>query len=157
MIQRKQTIYLLLALVAIVACMCLPIGHLGGSMVCAGEKAFGEPTVLYNLGVSTGDSFKLAPLPFAILVIVGTVTILNIFMFNKRRMQGRICLLCVALCLTWYAWYALYAFSLMPMARRDGHMDFAACLPFVSAIFMLMARRGIKADEELIKSMDRIR
>lgn len=149
MIQRKQTVFLLLAFVAIVACLCLPIGHVSG-------EAMGASFVWYNLGFSAGNSFELSPLPFAVLVIVGALAVVDIFLFNKRRMQGRICLLCVLLCLVWYAIYAFYAAGKLS-SMGDFHMDFVACLPFVAAMFMLMARRGIKADEDLIKSMDRIR
>jgi hypothetical protein len=37
------------------------------------------------------------------------------------------------------------------------HPRFAGCLPLVGLILFVLAYRGIKADEELVRSMDRIR
>lgn len=149
MIQRKQTIFLLLALAAVIVCICLPIGHVQ-------LKAMGDSPVWYNLGIYTEASFVAKPLPFADLVVVGALTFLDIFLYNRRKMQMRICVAGIVLCLAWYAYYAFSAFGELA-EMGEFHIGFAACLPFVAIIFLLMARRGIKADEELIKSMDRIR
>ena len=37
------------------------------------------------------------------------------------------------------------------------HLDFPAALPAVSAILCFMARKGVLADEKLVRAADRIR
>lgn len=146
MIQRKQTIYLLLALAALIVCLCLPIGK------TAVSPSVGGIVVYYNLGAYLGNSFTPHPVPFVDLVIAGTIALVTIFLYKKRKVQMKLCVLDIILCLLWYGWYIAMVLTV------DGmNVAFGACLPLVAVIFLFMARRGVKADEELIKSMDRIR
>ena len=61
MIQRKQTVFLIIALLFTVACLCMPIGELS-------YNKMGGDAVIYNLWVAaeTGKMFTVWPL-FAIL------------------------------------------------------------------------------------------
>lgn len=149
MIQRKQTIFLLLALAAIIVCLCLPIGSVE-------PKGMGAAVAWYNFGVYFGSALSARPLLFVDLVVVGALTFLDIFLYNRRKMQMRICVGGIILCLAWYGYYIFSALSYFS-AQGAFHIKFAVCLPLVAIIFLFMAHRGIKADEELIKSMDRIR
>lgn len=146
MIQRKQTIFLLLALAALIVCLCLPIGNAQASAGLGGAVAY------YNLGAYLGNAFTPHPVPFVDLVIAGAIALIDIFLYNKRKLQMTLCTVDIILGVLWYCWYVFMVVSV------DGFKPaFAACLPLVAIIFLFMARRGIKADEELIKSMDRIR
>lgn len=145
MIQRKQTVFLLLALAALIVCLCLPIGHATVS------SDLGHAVVYYNLGAYLGNAFTPHPVPFVDLVIVGTIAFVNIFLYKKRKVQMLLCTVDIILCILWYGWYVFLVVS------NGMKPSFAACLPLVAMIFLFMARRGVKADEELIRSMDRIR
>lgn len=146
MIQRKQTIYLLLALAAIIVCLCLPIGK------AAVASSIGGTVVYYNLGAYLGNAFTPHPAPFVDLVIAGAVALITIFLYKKRKLQMKLCVLDIILCLLWYGWYVAMVLTV------DGiSISFGACLPLVAIILLVLARKGVKADEELIKSMDRIR
>lgn len=149
MIQRKQTVFLLLALAAIIVCLCLPIGHVDG-------KAMDSGLVWYNFGVYTGNSFATQPLLFIDLVVTGALAFVDIFLYKRRSLQMTLCTACILLCLVWYGYYAFRAFGEFA-SLGSVHVGFAVCLPFVAIVFLFLARRGVKADEELIKSMDRIR
>lgn len=147
MIQRKQTLFLLLALAAVIVCLCLPIGH-----ATASTTTIGGTVAYYNLGAYLGNAFTPHPVPFVDLVIVGTIAFVTIFLYNKRKVQMKLCVVDIILCLLWYGWYAVMLFTV------DGFtISFGACLPLVAIILLLLARKGVKADEDLIKSMDRIR
>ncbi len=149
MIQRKQTIYLLLALAALIVCLCLPIGRLTSTTL-------GAETLVYNLGLYTNTGVSVHPILFVDIVVVATLSFINIFLYNKRKLQMRICVVSIILCLVWYAYYA---FMVLSMFKGIGtvSISFAVCLPFVAIVMLVLARSGIKADEELIKSMSRIR
>ncbi len=149
MIQRKQTIYLLLALAALIVCLCLPIGSLTSTTL-------GAETLVYNLGLYTNTGVSVHPILFVDIVVVATLSLINIFLYNKRKLQMRICVVSIILCLVWYAYYA---FMVLSMFKGIGavSISFAVCLPFVAIVMLVLARSGIKADEELIKSMSRIR
>ena len=149
MIQRKQTIFLLLALLVLIVCLSLPIGQLE-------PKGMGVAAMWYNLGMYRDGAFQAMPIPFADLVVVGVLTFTGIFLYKHRLVQARLCVVNVVLCL---AWYAYYGFNVLHQFPNMGtfHYAYGACLPFVAIILFLMARRGIMADERLVKSMDRIR
>ena len=73
MIQRKQTIYLLLALVCLIACLCMPL-------VTYEYKGMGGNYVWYNLGRMQEGNLQISPVPFVGLVIAGALTLCNIFL-----------------------------------------------------------------------------
>jgi hypothetical protein len=56
-------------------------------------------------------------------------------------------------------WYAILAFDVFFVFKDMGtfHQGIAACLPFVAAIFVWLAHRGIVSDEKLVRAADRIR
>lgn len=149
MIQRKQTIFLLLALAAMIVCLCLPIGRVDA-------KALGSGLVWYNIGTYASTGIHFQPLLFIDLVVASSLTLIDIFLFNKRKLQAQLCVVGILLCIVWYGYYIFNACAVY--GSLDGfHIGFAACLPFVAIVLLFLARRGIKADEALIKSMDRIR
>ncbi len=150
MIQRKQTIYLLLALAALIVCLCLPIGKLTSNVMQGAEVA------VYNIGLYTSTGLDAHPVLFTDIVVVATLSFINIFLYNKRKLQMKICVVNIVLCLVWYAYYAFMALSMFK-GIGSFSMSFAACLPLVAMILLILARAGIKADEELIRSMSRIR
>ncbi len=149
MIQRKQTVFLLLALAAIIVCLCLPLGAIE-------PKGMGVPALFYNIGLYANGGYQVHPLLFVDLVITGALTLACIPLFKKRKMQMKICVANIVLSLVWYGYYA---FCVLHLFKDMGtfHPRFAGCLPLVALILFVLAYRGIKADEELIRSMDRIR
>ncbi len=150
MIQRKQTIFLLLALAALIVCLCLPIGKLTNSATLGAEVA------VYNIGLYTSTGISAHPILFVDIVVVATLTFIDVFLYKKRKLQMKICVVNIILCLVWYAYYAFMALSMFKGIGTFS-MSFAVCLPLVAIILQALARSGIKADEELIKSMSRIR
>ena len=150
MIQRIQTVYLLLAVAVLTVCLCLPIGSVE-------PQGMGVPAAWYNLGLAMGQGFDARPIPFACLVVTGALSLLAIFQYRHRARQMRLCLACVVLCVLWYAYYLFGALVSLPVGGATFHVRFAACLPLVAIILFVLAHRGIKADDRLVKSMDRIR
>jgi hypothetical protein len=149
MIQRKQTLFLLAAIIATVVCLCLPIGTFE-------PKGMGVTPLWYNLGTMTGGKFQAHIVPFVFLALGVVLSLAAIFMYKNRKAQARICSFAILMALAWYVYYCIAALSTF-QSLGTFHPKFAACLPLVAIIFLVLARKGIKADEELVKSMDRIR
>ena len=150
MIQRIQTVYLLLAVAALLACLCLPIGSVE-------PQGMGLPATWYNLGLAQSGGFDARPIPFVGLVVTGALSLLTIFQYRQRARQMRLCVVCMTLCVLGYAYYLFCALVSLPTGGATFHVRFAACLPLVAIILLALAHRGIKADDRLVKSMDRIR
>ena len=173
MIQRIQSVYLALAAILCVACLCLPLGHLT-------DAASGETVgTLYNLWVHIpspiGSTITTDGAPilaeaaagthlftpwalFALLVLITTGLVFCIFLFKQRLVQSRLAMLCCILLVGWYAVYAAFAIFLLP-ARLDASFQLTpwAAFPAISCIFSYLAFRAILKDEMLVRSLDRLR
>ena len=154
MIQRKQSLFLLGAVIAIVACLFFPL-------IAVEPAAMGSETLVFNLGVRDTNgiiSFLSWPL-FASLSIAAVISLATIFLYRNRKLQMRLCLWAMGFELIWHVYLALFFLGTINLPTDGGHMRlcFAACLPLVSIILLLMARKGISDDEKLVKAADRIR
>ena len=154
MIQRKQTIYLFLAAVACIVCMCLPLGTLQ-------LQGMGVEPVLYNMALvqTEGNSptYNFAYLPlFIALAIPAVVALVAIFLFKNRKLQARLCSFNLLLLLVWMALFAYYKYFQLT-AIGELQQTWSSVLPFVAAVFNYLAYKGIKADERLVRTADRIR
>lgn len=150
MIQRKQTLFLFLALVAAVACLMLPIGYFEPE----GMGAFHRMTNWFILNPQNGGK-EMMLLSF-ILLAACLLTFGAIFTYKNRILQARLCVASIVALLLWYAVYAMYAFFFAP-DDMAFHFAFAALFPLVGIVFNIMARTRIIADEKLVRAVDRIR
>jgi len=150
MLQRKQTIFLLIAVTLCIICLCFPIGFFEGTKM-------GDDATLYNLwlkDVKGGLNMQVSPL-FFLLMLTSGIGAAAIFNFRRRMAQARLCVFCILLVVVWYAVYAYVGWMAFPDLKFTPH--YMAALPLVSIVFFWLARRGIIADEKLVRSVDRIR
>lgn len=155
MIQRKQTLFLLFAVIACAFCLFLPVGVIQ-------PKGMGTDTLIYNLGV-VGDqgmaiSSTCIPL-FLLQSVTAVLSLVTIFLFKNRKLQISLCSVALLFDVLWYVDYALMFLGIIPIPEVEGNVgfQFAACLPLVSLILIFMAKKGVQDDEKLIKAADRIR
>ena len=151
MIQRIQTVYLLLAVIFSVVALCLPIG----TVEVSGQTALGgSQTVatVYNLWVVGNGACRFVTFPLFVLACYA------IFGYRNRMSQARLCLFVSFLLLGWHVVYAVYSRVLaVPADGQSFSVSLAAALPFLSLVLCVMARRAIIADERLVRAADRIR
>ena len=151
MIQRKHTLFLLAAFAATLLCLFLPIGLFE-------PAGMGANTMLYNLGVRDANgmlAFTNMPL-FIFLAFAGIIALTTVFLYRNRKLQAKLCAWC---CVLHAAWYVYLAFCVFNQYAESGRFlpKIGACLPLIACILCLMARRGVVADERLVKAADRIR
>ncbi|WP_420186894.1 DUF4293 domain-containing protein [Bacteroides pyogenes] len=147
MLQRIQTVYLLIVTGALIAAMCLPMGYFTDTM---GEHAFKA------LGVDMHDSFQSTWGLFGILALSGIVALGTIFLYKNRMLQIRMTIFNSLLLVGYYiAFFAFYT------ALKDNagmfRIGWALCLPLVSIILNILAIRAIGRDEVMVKAADRLR
>ena len=155
MIQRIQTVYLLLATALMSLTLFLPLATIwqGGNEIII-KAWFADGTV----------GFK-APLPLYLGIILSVATALpfvTIFLYKKRMTQIRLCVSEIVLLLGSAAFIALYCYRMCDvlaelMQELNFMLGFAALMPVVAIIPMVLAIRGIAKDEALVRSLDRIR
>lgn len=148
--QRKQTVFLLLAVVAVIGCLLMPVGGLT-------PPTLGPEARLTCLGwTGTAVEGHAPAFPLAIAAsLVGIIAIAAIVLYRDMKLQMRLCSWAMALCVLWYVYYAFVWYSWA--AEGTMHVRFASCLPLVACILLWMARRGVRHDYDLVRSADRIR
>jgi hypothetical protein len=152
MIQRIQTLYLLLVVAAMTAVLFLPLATVqAGGVSCTydvlGMHTTAEPSEL------THPAWALGALS-AVTVLLALVAV---FLYRKRMRQIRLCIFNAVLLVGFYAIFAFFLWNLS--AQPDFHFSvrFALSLPLVSLILTYLAIRNIGADEMLVRSLNRLR
>lgn len=141
MIQRKQTIWLLLAAIAGFLTTQVPLyaGRLAGEVV----KKF-----------TATESLIL----FAVSILTALVAVLSIFLFKNRKSQIKWTFLGLLLSL---ALIALEVWQIGVFEKNNsflrGSYDWGALLPIAMALFFILAIGGIRRDDKLVRSLDRLR
>lgn len=149
MIQRKQTIYLVIAVALSLICLCSPIGRFGGESL--------NTAMEYNLwltNLATGQKFFSTWPLFAILVLSTALGVCSIFMYHNRKAQSGVCTFAMMLLVGWYLVYAVLS-KLLGMGVFSP--SWQAFLPALSIVLYFMSRKAIIADERLVRAADRIR
>lgn len=149
MIQRIQSVYLLVVTILMIICMCNPVGSIIAST--------NEISEFGNLCITLPDGTKdYAPWAlFAILMVVAILSFVTIFLFKKRMLQIRLTIFSSIMLIGYYL--ALVALVLMLAEGTSFTPSWTICLPFVAIVLNWLAIRGIGADEALVKAYDRLR
>lgn len=150
MIQRIQTIYLLL------------IVALGTALVWLPVVEFVSPAEAAELQIWDMSAFGGAPLQGSWGLAVATILIpllalIDIFLYKKRILQARLNVFTALLCLGYYGVLAIYIWQAKMGLSADWHILPWASFPAVCFVLTLMATRRILQDEALVRAADRIR
>lgn len=142
MLQRKQTIWLLLA--SVLAFLSLKFPIYTGNVLENNLPVFKKLTANNNLS-------------YGIIVLILTIAsatacLFTIFLYKNRKKQ---LLLCIGLSLV--AILNLILYYLQTKQFVDGAYAITAAIVIAIPIFLLLAAKGIYKDEQLVKSLDRIR
>ncbi|MBK1440559.1 DUF4293 domain-containing protein [Parapedobacter sp. ISTM3] len=157
MIQRIQTIWLFLASATIFALFLFPylqyadIGGLGKALKVTGVYRGLE-------GQAIREEFFV--LQSIATVLLGVFPLYIIFKFRNRKQQIQLVVLAVVLILLFGVWLYTAASGALTEARQflsARNIGVGFFLLPISIIFLLMALGGIRRDEKLIKSADRLR
>ncbi len=154
MIQRIQTVYLFLSAVVLGLVFAFPLADL-----LVDDKALfifryrGLYEIQEGKEILAVTSFPLAIL-FAISLLI---TIVTIFLYKKRNLQMRLSIINILIMLASPG--VIYYYIAVAFASYTALVSYSifATMPIIASILTYMAYRGIRKDELLVMSMDRIR
>lgn len=151
MIQRIQSVYLLIVTLLLIAALCLPMGQfIAADGVTA--QAF-KP-----LGISLADgSFQSTWGLFGILLLSAVIAFCTIFLFRNRMLQVRMTIFSSILLVGYYIAFVVFLFVLKGDLDATYQIGWALCLPAISIILNYLAFRAILRDELMVKAADRLR
>ncbi|SEF41363.1 DUF4293 domain-containing protein [Parabacteroides chinchillae] len=155
MLQRIQTVYLLIIVALTIATLFLPLAVLQvGDMLLSFDA-----TGVNTMAVPSELIYPTWGL-FALTAIIALIALITIFLFRKRMLQIR---LCIFNALLMVGFYALFAFFVWNVKNQVGEEDMvfavkiALAFPLINLILDYLAIRNIGADETLVRSLDRLR
>lgn len=143
MIQRIQSLYLFLSLVCTLLLYLFPIW----------QTTAGSTDGMQVIGA--GTHLLLLPLP----VIMAISHLLSLFSFKHRKRQKQLCTGNILL-------YIIFLLGGLLLIQLEHHFfqhfnlfefRLGAVLPLAGILLNVLARNGIKKDEALLRSMDRLR
>lgn len=154
MIQRIQTLFILTAVILVSLLGFLPLAELASK-----DGQFFKATLLgiQSLGQTVTGSVYTYLFPAGVLVLVLAALFRTIFLYKNRVKQIK------------FAWISIRLLVIQVFANvwpvyRWGADNGATvsykvsmALPLVAVVLVLLAIRNIRKDEELVKSVDRIR
>ncbi len=150
MIQRIQTVYLLIVFVLLIVTMCLPMGE----FVAADGVTV---SVFKPLGISLLDGgYQSTWGLFAIIFLGAVIALCTIFLFRNRMLQVRMTIFNMLLLLGYY----LATIVFIVMLKDDlgvFRVNWSLSFPAVSIILNYLAFRAIYRDELMVKAADRLR
>lgn len=141
MIQRIQTLFLLVSAILMALLLFSPLFVYGSNGIFA--------AIHCHMGFGFAAAFIL-------------VALVDIFMFRNRRLQIRLTWIAIGLNLAVLFFYGVHFYFLTagkaPAAAGDavGIKPFAL-IPLVTLVFTVLALRGIRKDEKLVRESDRLR
>lgn len=152
MIQRVQSVWLFLASLTLFLCLILPIltkqSPAGDFAVFAGG--------LYHKVNNVPQKLEAYTVVFGGLIAACLLCLINIFFFRNRTLQKRIILISILLIFVVAGITTAYAVKI-PGGIAGATFSAGAYMPVLSILFCALAFRGIRKDEQLIRSADRLR
>ena len=180
MIQRIQSLWLVLAVCCMALCFMFPVAQYQLSIPSTQQTvearldliAKSNPDMLVQMQniepvvtFSQSDSGFQTWLLIVVAALVGVMTLLCIFMYSNRVRQMRLVavafLLNVAYVFLLFFW-AVDAYGKMVAQTMNADAPevtwfVGAYAPIVSIVFFILAHRGIKKDEVKVRAADRLR
>jgi len=143
MIQRIQSIYLLLASAMLWLEFILPFSRSSD----------------YKLGYFSDEVYNIADhiSLTAITSIAGALCLLIIFLYKNRKLQKNLIYITILIGLALYVTAFILIRQDTPDFMNVSSLFVGAFLPLGSIIFLILSLRGVNKDEQIVKSMDRLR
>jgi Co/Zn/Cd efflux system component len=144
MIQRIQTVYLLLASVIGALFFFFPI------VSVMGESAFSLELMVKNNYISNTPFLLLA------ILFVG-LNVVSIFLFGNRKRQMLLVRFGIYSVISFVLLAAINIYRLYQLVGAEVKIGWVVYAALLAIVFNVLAFRGVKKDEDLIRAADRIR
>lgn len=147
MIQRIQSVYLLLVTALLIVAVCLPMGTFIDAM---------GPHPFKASGVDVNGTFQSTWGLLGLLLLSTMVAFATIFLFKNRILQIRLSVFNSLVLIGFYLAFVVFYFKLKT-DLNTFKMNWSLCLPLIAVILNYLAIRAIGRDEVMVKATDRLR
>ena len=147
-IQRIQSVYLLIAVILMVVFAFFPAltFELGGRQFVYGALEAGK------VGVTHID-----PLMLMLVVLISLLALIDIFLFKNLQRQMTVCFVDIIIGLAMLVAIGVQAFY---VNGKDGvtlTWQWYLLLPILSIVFLMLAHKAMSRDKKMLRDSDRLR
>ncbi|MEJ7779550.1 MAG: DUF4293 domain-containing protein [Daejeonella sp.] len=155
MLQRIQSIWLFFATACIFSLFLFP--YLQVLQPDGSAKSLKVTGVYENIAGQVVQTEPFLALTIA-TVILGLIPFVIIFLYQHRKRQIMLSYLAIVLIIGFSFWLIQTAkAALGPVNLQAENYGIGSMVPSIAILFIILAIRGIKKDERMIKSADRLR
>jgi hypothetical protein len=153
MIQRIQTVLLLVATIFLSFVVAMPFAKL----VRVSDSVIFE-LGFYGLTNESAQEVEFSSVPLSILIgLCQVITVITILLYKKRMLQIRASIINIILLVGLEGLMFYYLKAAQTELSANFTFSVVFVFPFVAAILVFLALRAIARDEALIRSLDRLR
>lgn len=161
MVQRIQTLFLILSAIALVALAFFPIANFTNAPGVEGATAYYIFTI-FEISDGVGGSPFSFWFTLPLIVIPAAIAILSIvavFLYKNRPEQIRLTQTGIFLnILLVVGILFFYIERIESVTQTTANYEYVGIyLPLISLVFLVLAHRFIRRDEKLVRSIDRLR
>jgi hypothetical protein len=155
MLQRIQSVYLLLAGLALFALFLFPFVY--------NVYVDGKPVSIMVTGVFQDVNGQQTHTQFfvaltAATAVIGLIPLVIIFLYKNRKQQIALCYSTGLVIIGYSFWMAQTVIKIMGDTQIDTHnWGIGLFCSTISILFLVFAVKAIQRDEKLVKSADRLR
>jgi len=155
MIQRIQSLYLLLTSL-------LPILFLSGTFLKffnkSGTGYYVDFRGLWESGVPGGTRMINSLIPLSgVMILITILSVTAILFFKKRKVQMKLVGTIILLTIIFIGVMIFLFFRISEKFQAEILLVYRMFIPVLILIFGILAYQGIRKDENLVKSLDRLR
>lgn len=147
-IQRIQSVYLLIAVILMVVFAFFPAltFELGGRQFVYGALEAGK------VGVTHID-----PLMLMLVVLISLLALIDIFLFKNLQRQMTVCFVDIIIGLAMLVAICIHAFYLYSKDGVTLTWQWYLLLPILSIVFLMLAHKAMSRDKKMLRDSDRLR
>lgn len=147
-IQRIQTVYLIIAVILMVVFAFFP----------ALTFELGDKTVLYGaLESGRAGVMHINPLLLTLVILISLLALIDVFLYKNLQRQMTVCFVDIIIGIAMLIAICIQAFY---VGNRDGWIvswQWYLILPVLSIIFLMMAHKSMSRDKKKLLDADRLR
>ena len=147
-IQRIQSVYLLIAVILMVVFAFFPAltFELGGRQFVYGALEAGK------VGVTHID-----PLMLMLVVLISLLALIDIFLFKNLQRQMTVCFVDIIIGLAMLVAIGIQAFYVNGKDGVTSTWQWYLLLPILSIVFLMLAHKAMSRDKKMLRDSDRLR
>jgi hypothetical protein len=150
MLQRIQSLFLLLAAAAMLVASVSPLA----TFIYNSDEVLFEAMGIYLNGTLTDSTWGL----FVIGAISSLLSMVTLFLYKNRMLQIRLSIFNMVIMVGFYLFFGFVLYQVYPVENLQFRsVGIGVIMPVIAIILIILAIRKIGADEALVRSLNRLR